>query len=162
MRKNEYKEILVNPALRINLPKRPMRYFTRVNKTLRLGYYRGRRTGSWFANLYLKDGIYKDIKIGLADDYMTADGRIVLSYEQALEKALKAQNIPKGKLMKDYQKEIEPILKSESHSFNSADAKMKETMKILMKHNIPFEVKKSRIVIHEAAMLNNLAVDVND
>jgi integrase len=58
-----------------------------VRRGLALGYYRGARGGSWWLREY-RGGRYWKRDIGVADDAVDADGATVLSWEQALKKAL--------------------------------------------------------------------------
>ena len=53
-----------------------------------LGYYRGRRGGSWVARLY-QDGRYRKTAISTADDTSDADGVAILSFAQAQAAARK-------------------------------------------------------------------------
>src|SRR5438309_7061706 len=54
-----------------------------------LGYYKGRRGGSWIARcLCSREGAYLSKVLGNADDRFPSDGVNILSWKEALEKAL--------------------------------------------------------------------------
>jgi len=63
-------------------------YWVSIGRTLHFGYRKGKgkNGGSWIARLY-KDGKYKKIKLGKADDIQDANNESVLDYFQAQEKA---------------------------------------------------------------------------
>lgn len=61
-------------------------YWVSIGRTLHLGYRKGIKGGAWIGRLY-KDGKYKKVKLGQADDYLDANNDSVLDYFQAQEKA---------------------------------------------------------------------------
>ena len=72
---------------RARLPARRKPYYRLIHQGCHLGYYKGRRTGSWLARYFLGGGRYTEITLGVADDTSDADGVKVLSFGQAQEKA---------------------------------------------------------------------------
>ena len=52
-----------------------------------IGYYRGAKGGSWIARRYIGIGAYETQKLGLADGRRDADGKVILTFAQAQEKA---------------------------------------------------------------------------
>ena len=51
---------------------------------LHLGYRKPRTgAGKWLARVYVGNGAYRLLKIGVADDLSDADGRVILSFAQA-------------------------------------------------------------------------------
>jgi integrase len=72
-------------AARTKLPARRAPYFVKVAKGLRLGYYRGRGSGSgtWIGRRYLGTRQYETSPIGLADDTTTADNIAVFDFWHA-------------------------------------------------------------------------------
>ena len=62
-------------------------YWRQIHRGLFIGYYRGTQAGSW--RVRRQTGASKvHQRIGTADDYADADGKTVLSYAQAVEKAM--------------------------------------------------------------------------
>ena len=62
-------------------------YWRQVHKGLAIGYYRGARSGSWNVRRTVNGRkVYQ--RIAKADDYADADGVIVLSYDQAVQRAM--------------------------------------------------------------------------
>jgi integrase len=53
-----------------------------------LGYYKGRRVGSWVARCFTRREGYLTYALGSADDACPSDGVTVLSWKEALDKAL--------------------------------------------------------------------------
>jgi len=63
-------------------------YRRTLEQGLILLYYRGKNRGSWSVRIYnTKAGKYGEYRIGLADDFRTADGIDVLDFKQAQEGA---------------------------------------------------------------------------
>ena len=52
-----------------------------------LGYVKGVTVASWFVRIRLKQGGYRQSRLGEADDELTADGEKILSFNQAHSKA---------------------------------------------------------------------------
>ena len=75
---------------RLKVRKEP--YWRQVHKGLSIGYYRGTQTGSWNARRIV-DGRKVYQRIATADDYADADGEIVLSYEQAVQRVMNGDQI---------------------------------------------------------------------
>jgi len=66
---------------RLAIRKKP--YYRVINQGSHLGYYKGKRAGSWVARFFLGKGRYSETTVGLADDVSDADGVKVLSFSQA-------------------------------------------------------------------------------
>ena len=62
-------------------------YWRLIDQGCHIGYYRGKRGGSWLGRYFLGDGRYAEKKLGTADDTQDATGVDVLSFKQAQEKA---------------------------------------------------------------------------
>src|SRR5262245_59374576 len=62
-------------------------YYRSLDPELHLGYRKGKDTRRWVARIYLGNGQYKVETLGYADDVADADGKKVLSFWQAQEKA---------------------------------------------------------------------------
>jgi len=88
MARSKHKSIFGTKESRRALPISKKPTFESHGKHNSLGYRRNVSDGTWVARC-TKDGVKREHKIGMADDIQTADGIDVLSYEQALEKALK-------------------------------------------------------------------------
>jgi integrase len=67
---------------RLRLVIRAEPYWRTIDPGAHLGYYRGRRGGSWVARLY-QEGRYRKTSLGTADDASDADGVAILSFTQA-------------------------------------------------------------------------------
>src|SRR5690348_7437641 len=66
------------------------RYFRDIGDGIALCYRRGAAGGSWSVRLRDSDGRYALRALGVADDYLPADGERVLTYRQASAKAVEA------------------------------------------------------------------------
>src|SRR5215471_8512357 len=66
---------------RLRLAIRAEPYWRAIDPGAHLGYYRGRRGGSWVARLY-QEGRYRKTALGTADDSSDADGVAILSFSQ--------------------------------------------------------------------------------
>jgi len=73
---------------RLRLAMRREPYWRSIDPGAHLGYYRGRRGGSWVARLY-QDGRYRKTALSTADDTSDADGVAILSFAQAQAAARK-------------------------------------------------------------------------
>lgn len=73
---------LESRTARSRLTARNEPYWRTIDPGAHLGYYRGRRGGSWLARVYL-DGRYRKTTLGKADDVSDADGLAILSFAQA-------------------------------------------------------------------------------
>jgi integrase len=67
---------------RLRLAIRAEPYWRAIDPGAHLGYYRGRRGGSWVARLY-QEGRYRKTALGTADDSSDSDGVAILSFSQA-------------------------------------------------------------------------------
>lgn len=65
-------------------------YWAPITPGTSLGYYKGERDRSWFVR-QRSGGRYVKTRIGTPDDHAVADGEVVLSHTQALNKALTVQ-----------------------------------------------------------------------
>ena len=65
-------------------------YWSTITPGTALGYYKGERDRSWFVR-QRAGGRYLKTRIGTPDDHAVADGQVVLSHAQALNKALAVQ-----------------------------------------------------------------------
>ncbi|MDQ7977937.1 MarR family transcriptional regulator [Paraburkholderia sp. SARCC-3016] len=62
-------------------------YWHAVDTGRHLGYYKGARSATWHARVFVGSGKYEEILLGKADDSTGADGLTVLDYRQALERS---------------------------------------------------------------------------
>ena len=62
-------------------------YWRQVHKGLAVGYYKGAHAGSWHVRRIV-DGRKAYQRIAKADDYADSDGRSVLSYDEAVKRAM--------------------------------------------------------------------------
>src|SRR5208282_6691734 len=73
---------------RMRLTARKKPFWRPIEQGRHLGYYKGRRGGSWVVRFYLEgEGRYVETVIGTADDVLDADGHSILDYRQAQRKA---------------------------------------------------------------------------
>jgi integrase len=80
---------LQDRAARARLKPRHHPYWRSISDGRHLGYYRGKRGGSWVARCRAPDERdYVTRPLGTADDMVEADGEAVLDWRQALEAAL--------------------------------------------------------------------------
>jgi len=79
---------------RLRLAMRAEPYWRTIDPGAHLGYYRGRRGGTWVARLY-QDGRYRKTALGTADDMSDADGVAILSFAQAQAAARKLISSPR-------------------------------------------------------------------
>lgn len=75
---------------RANLTVQLEPYWATITPGTALGYYKGERDRSWFVR-QRTGGRYVKTRIGTPDDHAVADGEVVLSHSQALNKALTLQ-----------------------------------------------------------------------
>lgn len=76
-------------SARARLAARHHPYWRSISEGRHLGYYRGRRGGSWIARCRPPDGgDYLTRSLGTADDLVDADGAEILNWRQALDTAL--------------------------------------------------------------------------
>jgi integrase len=80
---------LQDRSARARLKPRHHPYWRSISEGRHLGYYRGKRAGSWIARCRApKDADYVTRPLGTADDIVQADGETVLDWKQALDAAL--------------------------------------------------------------------------
>lgn len=75
---------------RANLKVQAEPYWATITPGTALGYYRGERDRSWFVR-QRAGGRYVKTRIGTPDDHAVADGEVVLTHAQAVNKALAVQ-----------------------------------------------------------------------
>ena len=78
---------LMTPEERKLLWQRDAIYWSRFGRGRAIGYRRGILAGSWFARIRLKNGKFKQTRIGQADDELSPNGISVFSFPQALAAA---------------------------------------------------------------------------
>jgi len=75
-------------SARARLAARTSSYWTHIDRGRQLGYRKGAKSAVWIAKIVSPDlGLRKECALGIADDVSDADGRDVLTYSQAQEKA---------------------------------------------------------------------------
>jgi len=74
---------LATRSARQRLALRGKPFWRALETGLHLGYRRRATGGSWIARRRLDDGIYREGKLGLADDLQDADGETILDFSQA-------------------------------------------------------------------------------
>jgi integrase len=80
---------LQDRSARARLPARHHPYWRSISEGRHVGYYRGRRGGSWIARCRPPEGgEYFSKALGAADDLVDADAVLILNWRQALEAAL--------------------------------------------------------------------------
>jgi len=72
---------------RVALKVRHRPYWLNIAEGVALGYRRGRNGGAWYCRVYEGEGRYKQTDLGSADDHMDANGKTVLTFYQAQDKA---------------------------------------------------------------------------
>jgi len=80
-------KLIISPEIRKTLEKREVPYWWRFARGRSLGYRNGVRQTYWKARIMLISGKYKFQRLGAADDEGSPDGKSILSFTQALEKA---------------------------------------------------------------------------
>jgi integrase len=78
---------LDTPAARGRLTPRRKPYWRRVTRTCHLGYRRNRTGGGSWVGRYYDGQRYAEVALGQADDALAADGKTVLTFDQAQEVA---------------------------------------------------------------------------
>jgi integrase len=78
---------IVNRTVRAKLPQRRDPYWHLIAEGQHLGYRKGATGGTWIARIYDTGRGRRFESLGAADDVIDADGRSVLSFQQAQEKA---------------------------------------------------------------------------
>ena len=72
---------------RARLPIGPKPQFRRLEIGFHLGYRRLSSGGTWIARRFARDGRYREVRLGVADDTQDADGVSILDYGQAQKAA---------------------------------------------------------------------------
>ena len=73
---------------RRRLTARPKPYWRLIDSGLHIGYRRTRSgAGTWIARRFTDDKKYLEKQLGPADDFHSADGRLVFNFSQAQGKA---------------------------------------------------------------------------
>ena len=92
MRKN-----LTTREARRRLKRQHAPHWARVHRGLMLGWRRHTTpSGTWYVRWLADDGKYHQDRLGVADDKAEADGEHFLTYQQALERALKLDRSADG------------------------------------------------------------------
>lgn len=78
---------LDTPAARAKLPSRRDPYWRSIDRAAALGYRRGKSGGFWVARWRSPESRYRFTSLGVANDRRDADGKEVLDFYQAQEKA---------------------------------------------------------------------------
>lgn len=89
MRREGKRERIDTPTSRGKLEMRPAPYWRPLKRGCSIGYWKGKRGGTWLAKFYSPElnPARRQVVLGPADDPRSAGGLQVLSYEQALEKS---------------------------------------------------------------------------
>lgn len=87
MAKKVRERLLDSPTARAKLKVSGKPYYRSIGGNLHLGYRKGKTRGVWVARTYLGAGQYLVESLGEANDIADADGRTVLDFWQAQEKA---------------------------------------------------------------------------
>ena len=74
---------LESRTARSKLPQRGKPYYTAIGPGLHVGYRKGKTGGVWVARLYKGEQDYLVQKVGVADDFLDADGTAILNFWQA-------------------------------------------------------------------------------
>jgi DNA-binding MarR family transcriptional regulator len=72
---------------RASLQPRRKPYWQAVDTGRHLGYYKGARSATWHARVFVGSGRYEETLLGKADDSAGADGLTILNYAQALARS---------------------------------------------------------------------------
>ncbi len=78
---------LESRTVRARLAPQHKPHWRRIDQGSHVGYYKGKRAGTWVARYFLGNGKYAETKLGAADDVQDADGIAVLSFAQAQAEA---------------------------------------------------------------------------
>lgn len=81
---------IATAEVRDKLPVRREPYWVEIAPGTAVGYYKGDRDVGWFARQRIA-GAYRKQRIGTPDDAVKADGEVVLSYRQAVQRAVTLQ-----------------------------------------------------------------------
>ena len=72
---------------RARLAARHKPHWRKIDQGCHVGYYKGKRAGSWVARHFRGNGKYAEKRLGTADDVQDADGVAILSFAQAQAEA---------------------------------------------------------------------------
>jgi hypothetical protein len=75
--------LLATRSARLRLPARSKPYWRVLEQGLHIGYRRRATGGTWIARRRNERGIYREAKLGLADDLQDTNGESVLDFSQA-------------------------------------------------------------------------------
>jgi hypothetical protein len=78
---------LATRSARLRLPPRAKPYWRVIEQGLHVGYRRRGTGGTWIARRRNERGIYRETKLGIADDLQDANGDTILDFAQAQRKA---------------------------------------------------------------------------
>jgi hypothetical protein len=78
---------LATRSARLRLPARTKPYWRVIEQGLHVGYRRRGTGGTWIARRRNERGIYREARLGLADDLQDANGDSVLDFSQAQRNA---------------------------------------------------------------------------
>jgi integrase len=129
---------------RAKLPVRGKPYFRAIGEGLHLGYRKGQTAGKWVARVYAGAGDYIVETVATADDQIEADGRSVLTFYQAQERA------------RDAHKRLTGIGEAKG-PFTVADA-LTDYIKHLEHEGKPTGDTKNRIEVHILPALGEIEV----
>lgn len=96
-------------SARTKLAARREPYWTVMSRGRAIGYRRGAKGGSWIARLRADDGKQHYEALGAADDALDADGRTILTFAQAQEKARGFFNRIATELLRDAGEHVGPF-----------------------------------------------------
>lgn len=72
---------------RIKLKQSHEPYWRLIHPGYHIGYRKGSKSGSWILRRLISDSKYSKEVIGVADDTADSDGKVILSYKEAIQKA---------------------------------------------------------------------------
>jgi hypothetical protein len=73
---------LATRSARLRLPPRVKPYWRVIEQGLHVGYRRRGTGGTWIARRRNERGIYRETKLGLADDLQDANGDSILNFSE--------------------------------------------------------------------------------
>jgi integrase len=83
MARTVHEASLATRSARLRLPVTSKPYWRVIEQRLHLGYRRRATGGTWIARRRNDEGIYRESKLGLADDLQDANGDTILDFSQA-------------------------------------------------------------------------------
>lgn len=121
---------------RLRLPPRRKPHFQTISSGIAIGYRRNANgAGSWSVRAAAGDGSNWLKKIGIADDHETADGRVVLDFWQACDKARELARADDGQASDSRPATISEALDAYEHDLRSRGANTDNVSRI--RHNLP-------------------------